>query len=159
MINPLRAMNPVVARDAELLVGPVRRRTQVLPVAKFVLFAPSLGRGPKMIGSLKSLFRMRIVPVLLQDLLRLSPFQTWMGRPVLVCDSMNGILCFPLKKDDVVLVFVRVLFHRVRELITLVIVIHSIDRAKALFAESRSVSASENVFVGVHTLIVCSSGH
>jgi hypothetical protein len=38
-------------------------------------------------------------------------------------------------------------------------VIHSIDRAKALFAESRSVSASENVFVGVHTHIVCSSGH
>lgn len=159
MINPLRALNPVVARDAELLVGPVRRRTQILPVAKFVLFAPSLGRGPKMISSLKSLFRMRIEPVLLEDLLRLSPFQTWMGRPVLVCDSMNGILCFPLKKDDVVLVFVRVLFHRVRELITLVIVIHSIDRAKALFAESRSVSASENVFVGVHTHIICSSGH
>ena len=128
LIYPLRALDPIIAWNAELLVGSVRRRTQILPVAEFVLFTASLGRGPKMVSAL--LFDVGIQHVII-DVLSPSPLQTWMSGMILVCDS---IIWFPLKKDDVILVFIRVLFHRVWELITLVIVIHSIDRAKPFFA-------------------------
>ena len=103
-------MDPFIARHAELLVGPVRRCAQVLPVVLLFLFTPSLGRGPEMISTL--LFRTWIQRVFLQVLLSPPPFQTWMSRVILVCGSMSGILWFPLKKDDVILVLFRVLFHR-----------------------------------------------
>lgn len=77
-------MDPFIARNAELLVGPVRGSTQVLPVVDLVLFAPSPCRGPEMISSL--LFRVRIEHVILHDLLSSSSLQTWMSGMILVSD-------------------------------------------------------------------------